>query len=65
MPSFLNGIGPGDKVRVISGYFKDLEGVVKSCDADRAVVELREGEGTFKARFTSAQIERATQTERA
>ncbi|MDE3074957.1 MAG: KOW motif-containing protein [Chloroflexota bacterium] len=59
MPSFLTGIGPGDKVKVISGYFKDLEGVVRSCDAEgRAVVELREGEGTFKARFTAAQIVR-------
>ncbi|HUZ75999.1 MAG TPA: KOW motif-containing protein [Chloroflexota bacterium] len=61
MPSFISGITPGDTVRVIAGYFKDLEGLVKSCDADgRAVVELREGEGTFKARFLASQIERAS-----
>lgn len=47
-------------MRVIAGYFKDSEGVVQTCDADgRAVVEIQEGEGSFKARFTASQIERA------
>ena len=60
MPSFINGLGPGDKVRIISGYFKDSEGVVQTCDADgRAVVEVRTGEGSFKARFTASQIVRS------
>jgi transcription antitermination factor NusG len=61
MPSFISGIKTGDRVRVIAGYFKDSEGVVQTCDADgRAVVEIQEGEGSFKARFTAAQIERAS-----
>ena len=60
MPSFISGLRPGDRVRVIAGYFKDSEGVVQTCDADgRAVVEIQEGEGSFKARFTASQIERA------
>lgn len=60
MPSFTSGLRPGDRVRVIAGYFKDSEGVVQTCDADgRAVVEIQEGEGSFKARFTATQIERA------
>jgi hypothetical protein len=34
--------------------------VVQTGDADgRAVVEIKEGEGSFKARFTANQIERA------
>jgi len=57
MPSFISGLRPGDRVKVLSGYFKDREGVVQTCDADgRAVVEISEGEGAFKARFTAAQI---------
>ena len=61
MPSFISGLRPGDRVRVIAGYFKDSEGVVQTCDADgRAVVEIQEGEGSFKARFTASQIERAS-----
>ena len=61
MPSFISGLKQGDRVRVIAGYFKDQEGVIQSCDADgRAVVEIEEGEGSFKARFTAAQIERAS-----
>jgi transcription antitermination factor NusG len=60
VPSFISGLRPGDRVRVIAGYFKDSEGVVQTCDADgRAVVEIQEGEGSFKARFTASQIERA------
>jgi transcription antitermination factor NusG len=60
MPSFVSGLKPGDRVRVIAGYFKDKEGVVQSCDAEgRAVVEIQEGEGSYKARFTSPQIEKA------
>lgn len=60
MPSFISGIKPGDRVKVIAGYFKDSEGVVQTCDADgRAVVEIEDGEGSFKARFTASQIERA------
>ena len=60
MPSFISGLNVGDRVRVIAGYFKDSEGIVKTCDADgRAVVEIEEGEGSFKARFTASQIERA------
>lgn len=60
MPSFTSGLRPGDRVRVIAGYFKDSEGIVQTCDADgRAVVEIQEGEGSFKARFTASQIERA------
>ncbi len=62
MPSFLSGISVGDRVRVIAGYFKDSEGVVQTTDADgRAVVEVVDGEGSFKARFTANQIERITQ----
>jgi transcription antitermination factor NusG len=60
MPSFISGIKVGDHVRVTAGYFKDSEGTVQACDADgRAVVEIQEGEGSFKARFTASQIERA------
>jgi transcription antitermination factor NusG len=59
MPSFISGIKQGDRVKVIAGYFKDSEGIVQSCDAEgRTVVEIKEGEGSFKARFTAAQIER-------
>ncbi|HLY65484.1 MAG TPA: hypothetical protein VKU60_08115 [Chloroflexota bacterium] len=59
MPSFISGLKQGDRVKVIAGYFKDSEGLVQSCDADgRAVVEIQEGEGSFKARFTAAQIEK-------
>jgi transcription antitermination factor NusG len=59
MPSFIGGLRTGDHVRIIAGYFKDSEGVVQTCDADgRAVVEIKEGEGSFKARFTSSQIEK-------
>lgn len=59
MPSFITGIKQGDHVRVIAGYFKDSEGIVQSCDAEgRAVVEIKEGEGSFKARFTATQIEK-------
>jgi transcription antitermination factor NusG len=47
-------------VKVIAGYFKDSEGVVQSTDAEgRAVVEIEDGEGSFKARFTATQIEKA------
>jgi len=60
MPSFISGLKQGDRVKVIAGYFKDSEGVVQTCDADgRAVVEIKEGEGSFKARFTANQIEKA------
>gem|GEM_PF-2935440 len=60
MPSFSGGLRVGDHVRVIAGYFKDSEGIVQTCDADgRAVVEIKDGEGAFKVRFTAAQIERA------
>jgi transcription antitermination factor NusG len=59
MPSFISGIKQGDRVKVIAGYFKDSEGIVQSCDAEgRTVVEIKEGEGSFKARFTATQIER-------
>lgn len=59
MPSFSGGLRQGDRVRVISGYFRDSEGVVQSCDAEgRAVVEIKDGEGSFKARFTASQIQR-------
>jgi transcription antitermination factor NusG len=59
MPSFISGLKQGDRVKVIAGYFKDSEGTVQSCDADgRAVVEIEDGEGSFKARFTAAQIEK-------
>ena len=59
MPSFTGGLRPGDRVKVISGYFKDRQGIVKTCDADgRAVVEIVEGDGAFKARFTASQITR-------
>jgi transcription antitermination factor NusG len=61
MPSFISGLKQGDHVRVIAGYFKDSEGVVQSCDADgRAVVEVKDGEGSFKARFTASQIEKVS-----
>jgi len=60
MPSFISGLKIGDRVKVIAGYFKDSEGIVQSCDADgRAVVEIKDGEGSFKARFTAMQIEKA------
>ncbi|HEU0167464.1 MAG TPA: KOW motif-containing protein [Chloroflexota bacterium] len=60
MPSFMGGLRQGDRVRVIAGYFKGEEGVVQTADADgRAVVEIQQGEGSFKARFTASQIERA------
>ena len=60
MPSFTGGLKIGDHVKVIAGYFKDSDGVVQACDADgRAVVEIKTGEGAFKARFTASQIERA------
>jgi transcription antitermination factor NusG len=60
MPSFISGIRTGDRVRVTAGYFKDSEGVVQTCDQDgRAVVEIQDGKGSFKARFTANQIERA------
>lgn len=60
MPSFISGLRPGDRVKIIAGYFKDSEGTVQTCDQDgRAVVEIQDGEGSFKARFTANQIERA------
>lgn len=59
MPSFIGGLKPGDRVKVIAGYFKDSEGTVQTCDADgRAVIEVQDGEGSFKARFTVSQIEK-------
>ena len=60
MPSFISGLRPGDHVRIVAGYFKDSEGIVQTCDQDgRAVVEIKDGEGSFKARFTANQIEKA------
>ena len=60
MPSFSGGLRQGDRVKVISGYFRDSEGVVQSCDAEgRTVVEIKDGEGSFKARFTASQIQRS------
>lgn len=61
MPSFISGIRQGDRVKVIAGYFKDSEGVVQTCDAEgRAVVEIQDGEGSFKARFTATQLEKSS-----
>ena len=63
MPSFIGGLKPGDHVKVIAGYFADSEGVVQTCDQDgRAVVEIKEGEGAFKVRFSASQIERLAGT---
>jgi transcription antitermination factor NusG len=59
VPSFISGLKQGDRVKIIAGYFKDSEGIVQTCDENgRAVVEIQEGEGSFKARFTASQIER-------